>query len=357
MPKKTVLHPIHLAHNAVMLDFAGWEMPLHYGSQIEEHHHVRQNAGIFDVSHMGIIDIQGRDAKAALQYLLTNNVEKLTEPGQALYTCLLNTAGGVLDDLMVYYIAPEVYRLVVNAATTEKDLAWITQNSANFSIEIVPKRHLAMMAVQGPEARQKVGRAFPVLNEPIQALRPFHFFQHGEYFIARTGYTGEDGLEVIVPNEEANPFWSLCEQEGVFPCGLGARDTLRLEAGFNLYGQDMDESVTPLESNLAWTVAFEPSNRLFIGRDACEKAKAEGFLPKLIGLILLQKGVCRRHQAVLVDGVKVGEVTSGSFSPTLKQAIALARVSEVSAEYSVDIRGKSHPAKVTPLPFVRGAKK
>lgn len=360
MPQRTPLYPEHLKQHALMVDFAGWEMPLHYGSQIEEHHKVRQDAGMFDVSHMGVVDIVGADAKPYLEYLLANNVGKLKAPGKALYTCMLNREGGVIDDLIVYFISPTHYRLVVNAATREKDIRWLQQQATSFDVKILFQPSLAILAIQGPHACAKVSIAIPALKDKIAALKPFHFFQekkaHTEHniLIARTGYTGEEGLEMIASPDTIVHYWKAFLLVGIAPIGLGARDTLRLEAGLNLYGQDMDETVSPLESNLAWTVALEPHDRQFIGREALEKQNQTGLQRKLVGLILLDKGVLRHHQRVLLGNEPVGTITSGTYSPTLKQAIALARVqATVEEDCFVEIRGKQLKAQIVQPPFVR----
>lgn len=357
MSKTTPFYDLHTQHRAQMVDFGGWYMPLHYGSQIEEHHAVRNNAGMFDVSHMGIVELEGAKVKAFLRYLLANDIEKLKMPGHALYSCMLNHEGGVIDDLIVYYICPEHYRLVINAATTEKDLRWIKLEAQDFAVNVTHRQDLAMLAVQGPEARKKATAAIPFLDGQIAALDPFHFFIQHNHLIARTGYTGEDGVEIIFPADLAKDYWQNLLKQGVSPIGLGARDTLRLEAGLNLYGQDMDETVTPLESNLEWTVAFAPKDRAFIGREALETQKENGVSLKLKGLVLLEKGVLRHLQTVWAEEEEVGVITSGTFSPTLKQAIALARMqAQIENECWIDIRGKRLKAKIVKPPFVRSKK-
>lgn len=358
MLKHTALYAQHLQQNALMVDFAGWEMPLHYGSQIEEHHFVRQDAGMFDVSHMAVIDIKGKEAQSFLRYVLANNIDKLKTPGSALYTCMLNEQGGVKDDLIAYFVQPEFYRLVVNAATAEKDLEWLLLQAKNKDLTIARQPQLSILAVQGPKARQKVAAALPSLQEKINALKPFHFFIEQDYFMARTGYTGEDGLEIILPHEKIESLWQSLLENQVHPVGLGARDTLRLEAGLNLYGQDMDETVSPLESNLTWTVAFEPENRDFIGRAALLQQKTQGTAAKLTGLKLIDKGILRHHQTIWKEGKQLGIITSGSFSPSLKQSIALARVSfDANNGCTVDIRGKQLKAEIIDPPFISRSKK
>ena len=356
MGKRTSLYNDHLKANAKMVDFAGWDMPLHYGSQLQEHHYVRQDAGVFDVSHMTIVDIKGQDTAPYLRYLLANNIDRLT-PGKALYTCMLNEQGGVIDDLIVYKISDDSYRLVVNSGTHDKDMAWLNQKAQSYkNLHLTERTDLSMLAIQGPKVREKVAHIFParVLND----LKPFHAADVGNYFIARTGYTGEDGFEVILPSDEAPTFWQKLLDSTFKPCGLGARDTLRLEAGLNLYGADMDESVTPLESNLTWTVALEPKNRDFIGRAALEKQLQTGLQNRLVGLVLESQGVLRNHQKVVVEGVGEGEITSGSFSPTANKGIALARVPAATGDRCfVEMRGKLVPVLVVKPPFVRQGKK
>lgn len=357
MGKKTPLYDLHLKAGAKMVEFAGWDMPLHYGSQIEEHHQVRQHAGVFDVSHMGVVDIRGQEATSYLCRLLANNVERLTE-GKALYTCMLNEQGGVMDDLIVYKIADDFYRIVVNAGTREKDIAWFKQH-ISFATQVQERTELAMLAIQGPEVKEKIATFFPMEQiERLQNLKPFSFMIVDDWFIARTGYTGEDGYEVILPAHEAKKLWENLLAAGITPCGLGARDTLRLEAGLNLYGADMNEEVTPLESNLGWTVAWEPKDRIFIGRDSLEKQAQAGVKQHLVGLVLEGKGVMRNHQRVVVDGVGEGEITSGGYSPTLTKSIALARIpAETGKQCFVDIRHKLFPVQVIKPPFVRHGKK
>jgi len=358
MGKKTPLHDNHVAAGAKIVDFAGWDMPLHYGSQINEHHAVRQHAGIFDVSHMTIVDLEGNDVPQYLRHLLANNIDKLTLH-KALYTCMLNESGGIIDDLIVYKMGDTAYRLIVNSATHDKDMAWIQKQSHAKSITIKERTDLAMLAIQGPKARDKISALFPKEKlQTILALKPFHSTSFNDYFIARTGYTGEDGFEMILPAEKAPEFWQKSLSAALTPCGLGARDTLRLEAGLNLYGTDMDEKVTPLESNLAWTIAWEPNDRHFIGRDSLEKQSEAGTQYQLVGLVLEGQGVLRNHQQVVVENVGNGEITSGSFSPTLNKGIALARIpAGPITRCLVEMRGKYLPAQVIKLPFVRQGKK
>ena len=358
MSQRTALYEKHLEANAKIVDFAGWDMPLHYGSQIEEHHKVRQSAGMFDVSHMVVIDFHGSRVREFLRNLLANDVAKLKDPGKALYSCMLNENGGVIDDLIVYYLEDDFYRMVVNAATRDKDLAWIQQQAAQYDISITERDDLAMIAVQGPEARSRVlGLLRSDEREKASALNPFFGVQLENLFIARTGYTGEDGFEIIVPNSEAQQLWQALLDAGVAPIGLGARDTLRLEAGMNLYGTDMDDSVSPLVSGLSWTVAWKPDERNFIGRTALETEKAAGPEYKFVGLYLQQRGVLRGHQKVILPDGGEGEITSGTFSPTLQNAIGMARVPASAGDHcEVEIRGKRLPARIVKLPFVRHGK-
>jgi aminomethyltransferase len=331
------------------VDFAGWEMPIHYGSQIEEHQSVRNHAGLFDVSHMHVVDISGPDAKNYLKYLLANNIEKISV-GRALYTCMLDESGGVIDDLIVYYISENNFRLILNAGTREKDLKWLNKIGQLFNdLKIQPQENMAIIAVQGPEAVNIAKEVFKVLPEKI-----FSFIFSENIMIARTGYTGEDGVEIICPVELSQEIWNKLITVGAQPIGLGARDSLRLEAGLNLYGSDMDEAVSPLESNLLWTVAFEPSDRKFIGREKLEEQKSVGVPRKLVGLILEKGGVLRHDQKVWSHGKEIGVITSGGFSPTLNVSIAMARIENKSfTEVEVEIRGKLLPVSMTSLPFVK----
>lgn len=350
----TILYQQHLAANAKIVDFAGWQMPLHYGSQIAEHHQVRNDAGMFDVSHMAVVDVIGHEAKPFLQYLLANDVTKL-ESGKALYSCMLNETGGIIDDLIVYHVDDQFYRLVLNAGTRAKDLAWLQQQAPAFKVKITPRNDLAMIAIQGPHALTKTQTVLKKF--PLQSLIPFSFLLDKDWLIARTGYTGEEGYEVILPVAEAVNFWQALLSAGIKPCGLGARDTLRLEAGLNLYGTDMDESTSPLESNLAWTIAWQPESRNFIGRAALTLQQQQGLTQKMVGLILKERGVLRNHQKIQVGEVK-GEITSGSFSPTLGHSIALARIPvDPEGECKTEIRGKYLLLQIVKLPFVRHGKK
>lgn len=356
-PKRTPLYEKHIEANGKMVDFAGWEMPINYGSQVQEHKQVREDAGMFDVSHMVVLDLIGKDSKAFLQYLLANDVARLKKQGKALYSAMLNHEAGVIDDLIVYYITDDFYRMVVNAATREKDIKWITDQMEGFELEIKERDDFSMIAVQGPNSREKVHSVLaPETAEKVSELTPFNGIQLDDIFFSRTGYTGEDGYEIMVPNDSVSMLWDQLIESGVKPIGLGARDTLRLEAGMNLYGTDMDESITPLAAAMGWTIAWEPNDRKFIGRAALEQEKTTGPKQKLIGLVLEDKGVLRGHQKVVTEQGE-GEVTSGSFSPTLGVAIAFARVPSVAeGACFVEIRGKQLAAKIVKPPFVRNGK-
>lgn len=354
-PKRTPFYALHVKQNAHLVDFSGWDMPLHYGSQLEEHRFVRQAVGVFDVSHMRIVDLQGPEAFVFLRHLLANDVAKLTAPGDALYTCMLNEQGGIKDDLIVYFVQPDFYRLVVNAGTAEKDLAWIQTQAKGRALQIDPQNTWTMLALQGPRAPDVIHQLFAAKDAArLVALRPFKAAEVGAAWIGRTGYTGEDGFEIMAPEAEGLRLWERLMALGVPPCGLGARDTLRLEAGLNLYGSDMDESITPLESNLEWTVAWEPADRDFIGKAALLQQKKQGVSQVLVGLIMDEPGVLRSHQHVKLAGEREGLITSGSFSPVLGKAIAFARVpTPVPETVMMDRRGKPVVLRVVKPLFVR----
>ena len=368
MTQKTVLNEAHRALGARMVDFGGWDMPLHYGSQVEEHHQVRRDAGMFDVSHMTVVDLEGPRTREFLRSLVANSVDKLVKPGKALYTCMLNPQGGVIDDLIVYFLEQggrhgDKFRLIVNAATRDKDLAWIEAQARAFDVNVTERSELAMIAVQGPNARERV---LGLLDAPgANAAGKLTRFSAAEamtrggtpLFVARTGYTGEDGFEIVVAQPHAVALWNALLQAGVKPAGLGARDTLRLEAGMNLYGQDMDETVSPYEAALGWTVALdggtESGPRAFIGREALERQHADGAPRQMVGLVMDDKGVLRHGQKVLTDAGE-GEILSGTFSPTIGKAIAFARVpAGATGDVRVDIRGREVPVRLVKFPFVR----
>lgn len=358
MANRTVLFDVHNEMGARIVPFGGWDMPLHYGSQMEEHHAVRRDAGMFDVCHMTVVDLTGSRVRDFLRYLLANDVARLKDSGKALYSCMLTEEGGVIDDLIVYYMNDEWFRMVVNAGTTEKDLAWMKRQAPAFEVVVNPRIDLAMIAVQGPDARKKALPLLPeILREDAAQLKPFHAAEGGDWFVGRTGYTGEDGFEVVLPETEAVAFWKALAEAGVTPCGLGARDTLRLEAGMNLYGSDMDESVSPLEAGLNWTIAWEPADRDFIGRLAIEPKRGDPDNRRFVGLILTGRGVLRNHQKLFSGEDEIGEITSGGFAPTLEKSIALARVrADIGESCDVEIRGKRIPAKVVKPPFARNGK-
>ena len=357
MSSKTSLYTQHQQMGAKLVDFGGWQMPLHYGSQLEEHHIVRRSAGMFDVSHMTLVDLDHPRSGDFLRHLLANNIDKLDTPGRALYSCMLNPDGGVVDDLIVYWRGGDRWRVVVNAATRDKDIAWMEQQVKGFDgVEINVRDDLSMVAVQGPEARSLFAATLDdKANKQVMELKAFHALELGDSFVAATGYTGEDGVEVIVPNDRAVAVWQGLAAAGVKPCGLGARDTLRLEAGMNLYGADMDETTSPLESGLGWTLGWKPEHREFVGRDALTAERETGVKRQLRGLVLEGKGVLRNHVRVSTEHGD-GEVTSGSYSPTLEKSIALARLPVAvtpGSKVEVDLRGRMVPARVVKYPFVR----
>ena len=348
--KHTPLYQAHIDAGAKMVDFSGWKMPLNYGSQVQEHHQVRADSGMFDVSHMGVVDVKGVEAKIFLQNLIANDVDKLKTAGKALYSCMLNEAGGVVDDLIVYYQNNAYYRMVINAGNIEKNIAWIKAQAYGFEVLVEQMCDLAIIAVQGPNARKKVYQAMPGVEAVCGALKPFNAASLGSLFIARTGYTGEDGFEIILPKKSAEFTWKMLLDAGVAPCGLGARDTLRIEAGMSLYGAEMDEAVSPLAAALAWTVDLSHENRHFIGRDALQAKTTKN---TIVGLILAAKGVIRDGQKVITN-LGEGKVTSGTFSPTMGKAIALASVPKGSAGLcKIEMRKKQVSAKIVKLPFVR----
>ena len=370
MGRRTPLYDLHVGLGARMVDFGGWDMPVNYGSQIEEHHAVRQDAGIFDVSHMCVIDARGARVREFFGFVLANDVDKLKQPGKALYSCMLNEAGGVIDDLIVYFLnegglGESFFRVVVNAGTRDKDLAWMRAIAPGYGVQLQERVDLAMVAVQGPNARTRVISLLPEQHRSsAQALEPFFgksiaMGDGREWFVARTGYTGEDGFEIMLPASEAPEVWNKLNALGVKSAGLGARDTLRLEAAMNLYGNDMDEGQNPLESGLAWTVSFDNPARDFIGRKALEALKSAGLQKKFVALLLEDRGVLRGHQKVVTPAGE-GEITSGTFSPTMEKSIALARVPRSTAavgdKVQVDVRGKLLNARVVKAPFVRNGK-
>jgi aminomethyltransferase len=355
---RTPLYQQHVDAGAKIVDFAGWDMPLHYGSQIAEHKQVREHAGVFDVSHMTIVDLEGEGAEEYLLRVLAGDVTKLV-PGTALYTIMLNGTGGVVDDLIVYRRA-RGFRLVVNCGTRDKDLRWLNAQDTGNALVLRERRELAILAVHGPAAIGKVCDLLPAAQaDAVKKLGAFRFAEFGDWFVARTGYTGEQGLEIILPGAEAPALWDKLLAAGIKPIGLGARDTLRLEAGMNLYGHDMDDTTSPLSANLEWVIAWEPASRAFIGREQAERDRqlqAAGKLPVLTGLVLETRGVLREGQKLLTDRGE-GIITSGTFSPTLNLSIALARVPVHSTACQVDLRGVLTPVRMVKPRFVRNGKK
>lgn len=354
--KRTSLFQCHVDAGGKVVDFSGWEMPVSYGSQIEEHHAVRTASGMFDVSHMTILDVTGSGGKGFLSRLLANNIDKANTAGKAIYTCMLDESGGIVDDLIAYYMSDEHYQLIVNAGTREKDIAWITKHLPE-DVSLQERKDLALVAVQGPEAQDKLLSVLPAtMGDQLSGLKRFSAVAVDGWFIARTGYTGEDGFEIALPEEQAPQFWNSLIDAEVRPCGLGARDTLRLEAGMNLYGSDMSEAVSPLECGLEWTIGWKPTERDFIGRSALEKQKASANHQVFVGLVLEGRGVLRGHQKIYQGDREVGEVTSGTYSPTLEKSIAFARVDAgLHGQCDVLIRDKKVPATFVTLPFVKNA--
>ncbi len=340
-----------------MVDFSGWEMPLHYGSQLAEHHHVRGDAGMFDVSHMMITDVQGPGALGFLQTLLANDCARLQQVGQALYSCMLNERGGVIDDLIVYRLGEDGWRLVSNAGCRDTVSAWLRAH-ARGGVSLRLRDDLAIIAVQGPRARQACIPLLPrELRLAASALPAWHACGDGDLFVACSGYTGEDGFELMMPAPQAPGFWRRLAEAGVFPAGLGARDSLRLEAGMNLQGQDMDATTTPLETGLAWTVAWEPRHRGFIGREALTRQREQGPAWQRRGVILEGRGVLRQGMEIRDTRGHTGRVTSGGFSPSLGRAIGLARIPvAMGAGLMVGMRGRQLPLRLVTPPFVRGGR-
>ncbi len=352
MNQRTPLYEVHLQLGARMVPFAGWDMPVQYSSVLDEHHAVRRHAGVFDVSHMTRLEIDDATARPLLRRLFANDLERLA-PGQAMYTAMLDEQGGILDDVIVYAplaATPHLWRIVVNSATHDKDIAWLQRHLPTLVVR--ERRDLAMLAIQGPAARALLADLLtPAAAQVVRDLAPFHGDAVGELFIARTGYTGEDGVELMLPAAPAVDLLKRLVAAGVQACGLAARDTLRLEAGMNLYGSDMGEQNTPLTSNMAWTVRFEHE---FIGRAALLAQQQAGLGEALTGLLLEERGVLRAHMPVHLPDGRRGETTSGSFSPTLERSIALARLPLPLPEtVEVEVRGRRLRARVVAPPFVR----
>ena len=355
---KTALYQDHVDLGAKLVNFHGWSLPLHYGSQLQEHQEVRSNAGVFDVSHMTIVDILGAGGRQFLRLLLANDIDQLQHIGRALYSCMCNQYGGIIDDLIVYQRGPDNYRLVLNAATKTKDLAWIRQHIQGYAADLQERSDLSMIAVQGPQAIAKtLAILTPMQADTVSTIAPFECIEPDNLFFARTGYTGEDGLEIIAPPKQLRHLWHALIETGVKPCGLAARDTLRIEAGLLLYGQDMDETTTPLESGLNWTVSWDPQDRDFIGRGALLSQKQKGLKQKLVGLSLQDKAIMRAGQKVVIEGLPDGIITSGTFSPILNQSVAFARVPSATPDnVLVEIRDKRHEAQIGKLRFINKGK-
>lgn len=358
--KKTVLHAEHQRAGAKLAPFHGWDMPLHYGSQLEEHHQVRRDCGIFDVSHMQVVDVTGEGAMAFLSQMLSNDITRLDQPGQAQYTLMLNANGGILDDLIVYR-RTSGYRLVLNCGCAERDIAWLRQHlPAQVSLQV--RSDLAMLAIQGPQVFTHLDNLFEAaLVQQVRQLPAFTSIdtriEQGDLQIARTGYTGELGVELILPLAQAVTVWQAAMRAQLAPIGLGARDTLRLEAGLNLYGQDMSESFTPDASNVSWAVKIDAHD--FIGKAALQAQRTQGITQRLVGLQLLGKGVLRTGMRLQQQGIDVGEITSGSFSPTSGHSIGLARLAsnalppQSDQPIQVVLRGQLLPIQLLHPPFIK----
>jgi aminomethyltransferase len=366
MLKKTPLHPLYAEQGARVVDFGGWELPVQFSGIQKEHEAVRQQAGLFDVSHMGEVRIGGKDALPFLQKVTTNDVAKLA-PGQCQYSLMCYPHGGVVDDLLVYFLGGERYMLVINAANIEKDLAWLREQAAffgNVSIEDISEQ-TALLALQGPRAERILQR---LTDAPLGELKSFRFYDGARVagvpaLVSRTGYTGEDGFELYVSADDAPALWSklLAEgaPDGLVAAGLGARDTLRFEARLPLYGQELSADISPLEAGLGKFVKLEKGD--FIGRDALLKQKKEGPPRRLVGIEMIDRGIPRsRYPVLAADGKRIGEVTTGTQSPTFKTNVGLALVdkahAELGTELYVEIRGQKLKAKVVKTPFYeRGA--
>ncbi len=345
--KRTALYEAHVRAGAKMTPFAGWTMPLNYGSQVAEHQSVRSAAGVFDVSHMTQAEVIGPEAEALLRYLLVGDVARLA-PGKGLYSLALDQSAGILDDLLVYRL-PASFRIVFNAATRDTLAPWLQSHAAQFQADISICEGLAMLAIQGPDA---LALAAEATGQSCSDIDSFGIAQFGQWLVARTGYTGEDGVELMLPAADARHLWQRLGELGVRYCGLGARDTLRLEAGLNLYGQDMSADTHPLESRLGWTVAWQPETRDFIGRKRLQEIADQGSARQLTGIELTGKGVMRPGAEVQTSGGP-GVVTSGSFSPSLGYSIGLARVPVgVDRQVRVIIRGAPKVASLVSPRFI-----
>lgn len=351
--RTTPFYAQHLRANAKIVDFYGWAMPLHYGSQLNEHFEVRREVGVFDVSHMGIIDVIGSGARQFLRYVLANDVGRIAVDNKALYSCMLTEDGGVIDDVIAYRLKSDLFRLIVNASRRDIDWCHLQQASQKFSVNLEWRNDLCLIALQGPQARSLLQQMLPHQYHELAALKPFTMLPTDEGCIACTGYTGEDGFEIVAKMADAVSWWQRFRDLGVQPCGLGARDTLRLEAGLNLYGQDMDTTTSPYESNLGWTISWAET-RDFIGRDALLHWRENAPDKLLVGLINEGAGVLRAGQSVRTKAGATGIITSGGFAPTLNKSIALARIAaplQTTAE--VLRRDTWQKVAVVQVPFVR----
>jgi len=358
--KRTSLYALHVRSGGRMVEFGGWEMPVQYAGILEEHRAVRSAAGLFDVSHMGEVEIEGPGALESVQRIITNDAGRLAV-GAGLYTPMCQPGGGIIDDLTVFRLADRRYFLIVNAATTAKDFAWIRDHTTNARARD-RSPEFGLLALQGPLAQDTLGR---VARVPLSSLQFFHIMDNVEVagvrgcLISRTGYTGEDGFEVAMPWDAAPSVWEAImesgRRDGLVAVGLGARDTLRLEAGLMLYGNDIDETTTPLEAPFGWTVKLDKGE--FIGRDALVAQKQQGVRRKLVGFEMLERAVPRHGYGLLVNGVKTGQVTSGTFGPWVNKSIGMGYVAAEFArpgtELGVEIRGKPARAAVVKLPFYK----
>jgi len=359
--KKTPLNARHLASGARMVPYAGWDMPVEYSGITPEHLAVRSRAGVFDVSHMGEIEIAGKDALAAVQRISSNDASKLAV-GQAQYSGLLTPAGTFIDDLLVYRLAASHFLLVVNAGNIPKDYAWIAEEikPAGDVVAVDASSRYALLAIQGPEAQNILQ---PLTGVELGTIK-YYWFAHGEVAnvratISRTGYTGEDGFEIFVPPQSADRVWLALLESGkaadVIPCGLGARDTLRLEAGMRLHGNDIDETTTAVEADLNWIVGWKKDD--FVGAAALREQKATGAKRKIVGFEMLERGIARHGYDAYVGDAKAGVVTSGTQTPFLKKAIGMAYLpiehTAAGSEFDVDVRGRRTRARVVPMPFYK----
>jgi len=364
MLKRTPLYEAHVSIGARMVEFAGWEMPVQYSGHVQEHMAVREAAGLFDVSHMGEIEIRGSDALALVQRVTTNDASKLQD-NQVQYSTITADDGGVLDDLLVYRINAEYYLLIVNAGTTDSDFEWIQSHADGLKLEVHnTSPAFALLALQGPRAE----RILQQLTDHMLDLIPYYWSQRVlvdslDCRVSRTGYTGEDGFEILCHAPDARHLWNrllvTCFDQGLIPCGLAARNTLRLEAGYRLYGHDMDETTTPLEAGLGWVVKLAKGD--FIGRSALVRQKEEGLKRKLVGFEVLDRAPARDGYPVVIGDKQVGAVTSGSPAPFLKKNIGFAYLpiehTSVGTEFFVVIRGRNVPARVVETPFYKRSRK